>query len=137
MINPMMNPIIAPVNTDQLYALLQVVADPARHRQLLDAIVSERDAAKAEQVKLATLQSERDAIAKDRTAFEKERTTGLVELAARKSAVEADRQQLEAAKKEHAASVQQLAADRAALDKSKCEHEQALGQVSKLRAVLG
>jgi DNA repair photolyase len=133
----MMNPIIAPINTDNLYALLSVVAEPARHKALLDAIVSERDAAKAEQAKLANLQSERDQIAKDRTAFEKERTSGLVELAARKSAAEAEGRQIEAAKEQHAASVQQLAADRAALDKSKREHEQALGQVSKLRAVLG
>jgi hypothetical protein len=133
----MMNPIIAPINTDNLYALLSVVAEPARHKALLDALVSERDAAKAEQAKLANLQSERDQIAKDRAAFEQERTSGLVELAARKSAVVADRQQLEAAQKDHAANVEQLNADRAALVQSKQEHAEALGQVVKLRKALG
>lgn len=133
----MMNPIIAPVNTDQLYALLSVVAEPARHKALLDALVSERDAAKAEQAKLANLQSERDQIAKDRAAFEKERTTGLVEVAARKAAAESEWRQIEAAKEQHAANVEKLNADRAELNQSKQQHEEALGQVARLRKAIG
>jgi len=131
------NPIIAPVVTDQLYALLTVVAEPARLKALLDALVSERDALKAEQAKLASLQTERDQIAKDRDAFERERASGLTGLAARKSAAEAEWRQIEAAKKENAANVQHLANDRLALNQSKQEHQEALGQVVKLRKALG
>jgi hypothetical protein len=132
-----LNPVIAPVNTDQLYALLTVVADPAKHKQFVDALVAERQQTLAEQSKLANLQSEHDQIAKDRAAFEKERTQGLVELAARKSAADAEWQQIEAAKKEHAANVELLKADRAALDKAKQETDRQIAQVTKLRAVLG
>ena len=35
-----LNPVIAPINTDQLYALLTMVADPAKHKALLDALVA-------------------------------------------------------------------------------------------------
>ena len=132
----MINPVIGPINTDQLYALLQVVGEPARHKALLDALVQEREAAKSEQEKLANLQSEHDAIAKDRAAFEQERTAGLVELAARKSAADMARQQIEADKKQHAANVEQLNADRAALEQEKRSHAEQIGEVAKLRQVL-
>jgi DNA repair photolyase len=132
-----LNPIIAPINTDNLYALLSVVAEPARLKALLDELVSERDALKAEQAKLASLQSERDQIAKDRDDFERERASGLTGLAARKSKAEAEWRQIEAAKKEHAANVEQLNADRAEFYKAKQETDRQIAQVTKLRAVLG
>jgi septal ring factor EnvC (AmiA/AmiB activator) len=127
---------LAPPVTDQLYGLLAVISDPAKHKALLDALVSERDAAKAERAELANLQSERDQIAKDRDAFERERASGLTGLAARKAAQEEERRQIEAAQKKHAANVEQLNADRAALEQEKRSHAEQIGEVAKLRQVL-
>jgi septal ring factor EnvC (AmiA/AmiB activator) len=131
-----LNPIMAPANSDYLYSLMGLLSDPPRYKQALDTLVAERAAIVAEQAKLANLQSERDQIAKDRDAFERERASGLTGLEARKSAAETERQQIEAAKKEHAENVQQLTADRAALEQEKRSHAEQIGEVAKLRQVL-
>jgi hypothetical protein len=130
------NDAMSPSGAESLVKLLHLIGDAPKYQALAQKLARAEEGARAAARELGDQKAKASALAKERTAFETWVTAEHESIAETQHQIEAQREQLEAEKREHAANLEALARDRAALESSWREHEERFAEMQRLRKVL-
>lgn len=122
--------------TSALFDLLSVVSNPAKAKGILEKIAGAQADADAAVAQLGDLTAKATALAKERLAFDAGVAVQHERHEDAQHRLEAEREALETAKREHVANVEALARDRAALATAKSRHDLQLKELARLRSLL-
>jgi hypothetical protein len=125
-----------PSNTGLFIDFIRVASDPAKYKALAERLATAQSEATAASEKFRGLKAQAAALVKERAAFEAWTASERASLQEARHKVDAEREQLEAEKREHATATAALAGQRAAFEESKRAHEATLADIARLRRAL-